>query len=363
MTDIVDDDLAGFWTPPVAHDLPELREELAGQMRNPFELQITTEALKMGRGAIVPPGPPERAAAILLNEEYRRLQAARLFLVTEEMTELARVAGAGLPDFRLKPEDVPCPAGFVQFSSSIGDYHSPLPGGQRQRTHIVACSWGPTEMRTGRDGIWVTFWSPINHSRLAGSLMRQQGLHRAEAERRMWASRGAMAWDNEAWMPYDGTDGITVVTHNHIQDTLTTAHEQRPEGDSSTASWIQTLRAAWLLMTQPGITDVQEKPLSRRQQRRADREGHRTDPIKIVRLRAHPTHPHTPGTDAGGRNAGAYTVRWMVRGHWRQQAHGPGRSQRRPIWINPHVKGPEGAPLNTGDTVYLVDRPGIPQDD
>ena len=32
--------------------------------------------------------------------------------------------------------------------------------------------------------------------------------------------------------------------------------------------------------------------------------------------------------------------RFMVRGHWREQAHGTGRSMRKRIWIQPHWKGP-----------------------
>lgn len=38
--------------------------------------------------------------------------------------------------------------------------------------------------------------------------------------------------------------------------------------------------------------------------------------------------------------------RWIVRGHYRDQPHGPGRAERRRIWIEPFWKGPEdGAAL------------------
>jgi hypothetical protein len=36
-----------------------------------------------------------------------------------------------------------------------------------------------------------------------------------------------------------------------------------------------------------------------------------------------------------------YKVRWLVRGHWRNQACGPGLGLRERIWIAPHWKGPE----------------------
>jgi hypothetical protein len=37
-------------------------------------------------------------------------------------------------------------------------------------------------------------------------------------------------------------------------------------------------------------------------------------------------------------------VRWIVRGHWRDQACGPGRQLRKRIWIEPHEKGKLDAP-------------------
>lgn len=40
-------------------------------------------------------------------------------------------------------------------------------------------------------------------------------------------------------------------------------------------------------------------------------------------------------------------VRFMVRGHWRQQPHGPQGRDRKLLWIRPHYKGPElGALIN-----------------
>jgi hypothetical protein len=46
---------------------------------------------------------------------------------------------------------------------------------------------------------------------------------------------------------------------------------------------------------------------------------------------------------SSGRASAAPTVQFLVRGHWRQQAHGPARAQRKTIWIEPHWKGPEGS--------------------
>lgn len=46
------------------------------------------------------------------------------------------------------------------------------------------------------------------------------------------------------------------------------------------------------------------------------------------------------------------TVTALCKGHWRQQACGPNHADRRPKWIAPYVKGPEGAPLKK-DRVHV----------
>ena len=53
-------------------------------------------------------------------------------------------------------------------------------------------------------------------------------------------------------------------------------------------------------------------------------------------------HRDTSATDSAGR---AYRHRWYVRGHWREQAHGPRQSLRRSTWIPGYINGPPGAPL------------------
>ncbi|MGB9128418.1 MAG: hypothetical protein WCB97_02110 [Thiobacillus sp.] len=42
-----------------------------------------------------------------------------------------------------------------------------------------------------------------------------------------------------------------------------------------------------------------------------------------------------------GVGGGKLQVRFMVRGHWRQQPHGPGSRERKLLWIRPHYKGPD----------------------
>jgi hypothetical protein len=109
------------------------------------------------------------------------------------------------------------------------------------------------------------------------------------------------------------------------------------------------VRATWLLMTQPGVADTDTATLSRAERRRAQGDGREPPAVRVVRIRHAENHPK-PEEGSTAR----YRVRWTVRGHWRRQWY-PSRGDHRPVWINPHLKGPDGAPLHTGQTVHLLD--------
>src|SRR5207342_2722631 len=49
------------------------------------------------------------------------------------------------------------------------------------------------------------------------------------------------------------------------------------------------------------------------------------------------------GTGAHHRSSKLRTVTWLVRGHWRHQAHGPERSMLTLRWIEPFWKGADAA--------------------
>lgn len=72
--------------------------------------------------------------------------------------------------------------------------------------------------------------------------------------------------------------------------------------------------------------------------------------VTTISLRRLEHKPPEPGEQDRSRE---YTHRWVVRGHWRQQAHGPKRGQRKVIWVPSHVKGPEGAPLLAREHVHV----------
>jgi len=74
----------------------------------------------------------------------------------------------------------------------------------------------------------------------------------------------------------------------------------------------------------------------------------RDDQVTVVDLR--PLCHEPTDTDTTGPRL---THRFLVRGHWTHQPYGPNRALRRLIYIEPYVKGPDGAPLTTRDKVTV----------
>ncbi|MGV9181799.1 hypothetical protein [Arcanobacterium canis] len=109
------------------------------------------------------------------------------------------------------------------------------------------------------------------------------------------------------------------------------------------------LVSSWVLASQPTIGQTHREYSALR------RAGlpRRPDPltITVATLRESLRAPGEPAEKApGGREL---SVRFLVRGHWRNQVCGPARSKRKPVWVAPFVKGPEGAPFKETDLVKV----------
>ena len=125
-----------------------------------------------------------------------------------------------------------------------------------------------------------------------------------------------------------------------------------PEG----SHLVSIVGAAWLLMSQPAVTETRTLERSAPQRGEASEEtGPRREPsnVTIIELRRPASAARDGAEGASGRQ---YRRRWWVGGHWRQQACGPGRTQRKPIWVSPYVKGPEGSPLVAKERVHVLRR-------
>jgi hypothetical protein len=117
--------------------------------------------------------------------------------------------------------------------------------------------------------------------------------------------------------------------------------------------WRRWMLSFWALCTQ----HIEYHPAPRAARRRQERAGVNPAPdygdIRVIVLRRRTITPegHVPT-----ETEVYWSHRWMVSGHWRWQAHGAGRAQRRWTWIAPYVKGPDNMPLIIKDDVHVLGR-------
>lgn len=118
-----------------------------------------------------------------------------------------------------------------------------------------------------------------------------------------------------------------------------------------TVNLVSLTLATWILMDTPTVAEprvsMETGPRGKSGKRPLPRQ------IRTVDLRrlARKPSPEPDDEDAGpGR---VYRHQWVVRGHWRNQAHGPERKDRRATWVPSYLKGPEGAPFLPSETVFV----------
>lgn len=247
--------------------------------------------------------------------------SAPLIWVDPDMSELARKAGAGLPEMSITPELPPRGSGLLVWQTPLSPRWRPTVA---VTFTCVGVAWTSTDW-----GLWLDFLDTADASRAApavtaamsgGPLLPWQGVALP------WHPRVALS---RAW----GTD-----TPELAEAVLTTV-------------------ATMLLATQDNIaTDTVERaaPRDRRWLTRHNQPPTAGD-VTVVSLRTRHRDPSPAPSSTGGVTR---AHRWLVSGHWRNQPYGPRNSLRRPTWIAPHIAGPEGAPFT--NRVNLLTRPTQP---
>jgi hypothetical protein len=298
-------------------DLPELRGEMLDFLLSPNGANYWQD---MARRRLFLDGSAEmnRYGTEFLEAETLRVNEAKLFFISPEMTQLAITAGRTLPDFKVEDADMPSPFGLMYFAD-------PIQRSERAGTPIVACTWGRSWVGSDKTLLWFSLYADTVGAANAG--LAAGVIDQAHADR-MIRTRPRLMYEGEAacWMGRDA-EGVSP--------------------DSALAVVGKTVRAAWLLMQQP-LARSTELEIDRVARKRLRRSGHEPKPVRVIELRR--TAHSGPGD--GSRE---FHHQWIVRGHWRQQWY-PARGVHRPVWIAPHIKGPEGAPLLGGEKVYAWKR-------
>lgn len=232
-----------------------------------------------------------------------------LYAVSGPMAELAATAGQSLGLFDMEVQDLPTPTGVLIFEQPPQLLHGPDEDGTPLVIH--GATWAARD--DGEGGfVWIT---PI----------AEMGGH------------SHLLLGGPALLPFSMADYLASIGRSGL------------ERDKNLFDHlITTMRAAWLLMQQPlaETSDMQPDRAVRKRLRRIAREP---AAVRLIELR----RPKSSGGPGDGDRE--YHHQWIVRGHWRQQWY-PARQVHRPVWIAPHIKGPEGAPLLGGEKVNFLKR-------
>jgi hypothetical protein len=247
---------------------------------------------------------PENLPAPINNPDERRslanqLDLAPMYWVNPEFTELVNAVSDDQPTTRLTNDLVPTTAGLVAWPEPVG-----------RRRQLAAVSWTPDG-----DG-----WHIIGYRSIGGAL--DEGL--------MPTLRHQIGW-------------LIPIHTEHI------ARRTALDGTHPLGPLVTT----WLLISQQMAEAVPAK-LPKRITKAYQRSKRPVPEVQVVRIKPR-TATHAEKTPTGTtRTRKKPDHRFWVSGHERQQAYGPGRSLRRPVDIQPFLKGDEYLPIKLSTTVRVL---------
>lgn len=262
------------------------------------------------------PSGAERRAS-----EAEALAEAELFFVAAPMAELASEAAKSLPSFKVDEFDLPSPTGFLIFEKPIAK-DTNYTG---EDVYISGASWRTIDLGVDGPLLWFSFY--VDFYRVWDD---------AVSAGKETPEQAAFQKANSPRFTYT-TDGATL---------LRGPQDKRPNGVLNL--WGKTIASTWLLMKQT-LAEISQPTYTRADRRRLARRGAALDAVRVIELRR-PRH-----SGPSGESDREYHHQWIVRGHWRQQWF-PKREVHRPVWIAPHIKGPEGAPMLGGEKVHTWKR-------
>lgn len=279
--------------------LPKAREQTLRNLEDP------TAPLRARSGPGNQPG---------LEAEISKLRAAELYWVSADMAALAMSAGADLASARWATADRPAPYGLIVFDGGIGSIDA-----QGVDIPVEAISWGPDA-----GALSIALW-------MTRALLNERIAHLGTVD--------------ETKIP-----PLIPISSYH----LPVGADPEPFAGLDPAlplPVVQALAATWLLMQQPNLTESRTERPDKAAARALHRAGRPAHGVSIIDLRrAYVPDGQEEHGESGGRR---YLNRWVVRGHWRDQPHGPERALRRRQWIPAYIKGPDGAPLLAPERVNV----------
>jgi hypothetical protein len=350
---------------PVSEALEQQRDFLAWAL-TPEGVQwslarATGGVADMASDPNIPPTREQmRMAEALQTHTIRAATSGETYCVVPEIVDVITEAAKSLPDWTLEEKDIPTRAGFCWFQKPIiVDAKLPPPPGAAVKLlpadhlEVKGIFWSfyyEVPLPMGNDVtmvVWAPEQAPASRRGMVIPLLHIGFLATAE----------------------DRIDGVPVVGVNwaigrSLQASLgdfnehaikhyeVTQQDLKPNYDISQR--LLRIAAALFGFLEQRILVTTKHQVSRAARRRL------TDPskvtefpeINVVELRKYRYVPEDPSEP----NPVDWSCRWIVSGHWRRQAVGPGRQDHRYVWIVPYVKGPPDRPLRIQPKIFAATR-------
>lgn len=284
------------------------------------------------------------ASAAIKTPMVRALTAAvgsaYAYRVSADLTSLVEWAATQLePEDKFRMDLMPTASGFVRFERSL-----PMRDVRGKTMLIDYLVWGtvniPSSFGVSKPAMMTWAWNDqdLTPDEVTTEIFALPGAGRIRQTVGRWGYVGTHLLSPGL------SAGPAWLTPSPVLAARLLASGATPTESTNLARYVMALL---MLMDQPV---VEESEVTGQISKKTQRATKNKIPggISVIRLRK--SH--------GGRRTGEsqveWTHRWVVRGHWRWQAYGPGRMQRRRQWISPHVKGPAGTPIVTSQKVYDV---------
>lgn len=311
----------------------------------------------------------EKSVRLLIHGYERSMKSNSLYCVAEPFCEFLEAAAVQLPDFTISSDMLPRKEGVVFFSKP-----TTFALDAAQDAGIL---WG---IAWNKSYTWDSRPKENAPRRTSAMLERELDPEKLPQDRGGhvidYLTLYILATTQKSGRPRrPWCVGITELrcgdTYDYIKKYWTKVDDETEPLGETRSLWSPlddvTLRliAAFGLFIRQKILVEEEAQPNRAARRRVEQETG-GDPNKFAKestvrtvLLRHKYRVHKDGTPVQSEPSGRRydKCRWLVSGFWRQQVCGPGRSERRPTWVAPFVKGPQNAPMKLAkDTIYKVAR-------
>lgn len=314
---------------------------LPGVLRANAVMCETAAGIQSEAALILRDGQKERrhrlAAEFQREAEICRDETLPLFWVTAPMAQVALDASQDVPV--ASPAQAPGPRGFLAVAAHALPVVEPPAG-----------SWTTTDGGRITQGIRPAafLWDSQPDSwrlTIYAPLIEMPGTQRL--------SRGPLQELMSLRLPRLATGEWPVIELDGQQPTITMDGQRMAvENTNGLLSVLPWLAATWHLMMMPTVAE--RKTLDAATGTTPTPATTSTAPREVTHVDLRPLRyvatTDEPSPEAPKRK---HIHRWVVRGHWTHQPHGPGRTQRRLQWRESYIKGPPGAPLSRARPVNI----------